>query len=331
VEGLILIERLGRHGEVLERLRQRLAAGERLRIGRAWDADVLLDDPHVAAEHAWLRRDPDGRLYLDDAGSLNGVIDAESALRAESWPIDGRRTLRLGQTRLRILDGRIPVDAERPLLEPDRVGWFSPFALLIGSLGLSFLFDWMGQTGEFRSSTLLTTLLLGGLVMLGWSFAWSLLTRLFSGELRFLRHLRVVALGSIAASLLMVAVQYLSYNLTLKAIARFSFAGYWLLFAGVCWMHLHVLGPGHPRGKLAAMAGLAALAIGLQAMNQLQPRQGQPLPPRYVGNVVPPAFRLRPEQTEAEFLARAEALKAALDTLRSEEDGEDGDDGAAPL
>ena len=70
-ERVALIEWLDRDGHV-----QRGADVQRwpLSLGRALDNTVVLDDPHVAAHHAVLDLDAEGRLQLQALPSLNGVL-----------------------------------------------------------------------------------------------------------------------------------------------------------------------------------------------------------------------------------------------------------------
>lgn len=323
---LALVERLGRHGEVLERWRLPVPAGGSVCIGRDLHADVLLlDDPHVALLHAHLQRDADGALQIADAGSLNGVIDDASGRRAALWPIAAQRVFRIGGSRLRIHDGRALQEPERALPQPVARAGLRAFGWLLLAMGSSLLADWLEQVGEVRSSALLTALLAGTLLLLAWSFAWSLVTRLFGGELRFLRHLRVIAIGSLLASLLMAAVQYLGYGLLLEPLARYAYVGYWLLFAAICYAHLRVLGDGHRRLKAAVMLGMALVAIGLQSLALWQPRGGEDRSLRYVRSVVVPAFRLRPLQDVDTFFTRAAALQADLDAARADDARDDAD------
>ena len=62
---MIWVEILGRHGDVLARHR---CDGVETRIGRAYDNDVVLDDPTVAAHHVRVWRGDDGRLFAEDRG-----------------------------------------------------------------------------------------------------------------------------------------------------------------------------------------------------------------------------------------------------------------------
>lgn len=326
MEALIIVERLGRHGELLERQRLRLAPGQSLRIGRGWDAELHLDDPHVALHHATLCCDDSGAVAIIDAGSVNGIVDLASGRRGQRFALGEPLDLRLGHVRLRILDGRAAQPAERPLAQASaEVSWVQAFAWLLAALGISLLLDWAGQVGEIRSSVLLTGALLAGVVMLAWSFGWALVTRLFAGEMRFLRHLRVIAVGSLAASAMVLAVQYFSYGFAFEPLVRFAYAGYWLLFAAICWRHLKVMGPGHPRAKALVVLCMALAAIGLQSLSLFQPRGGEQREARYVRNVVVPAFRLRPLEDVGGFLQRAAALEPALIEARSEDEDADGD------
>jgi hypothetical protein len=63
--------------------------GHVITIGRAPSNDVVIDDPTVSAQHAWLTKAPSG-YYLKDLGSTNGtqisgvsITDAELKDRAE--------------------------------------------------------------------------------------------------------------------------------------------------------------------------------------------------------------------------------------------------------
>jgi len=70
---MIWIDVLSRHGEVASR--SRIAADE-ARVGRAFDNDVVLDDPHVAPHHLRVFRGEDGELVAEDLGTVNGLYYA---------------------------------------------------------------------------------------------------------------------------------------------------------------------------------------------------------------------------------------------------------------
>ena len=79
---MMWIEVLGRDGEVLAR--SRIDAAE-ARIGRAFDNDVVVNDPYVAPYHLRVHRGEDGVLVAEDLATLNGLYAEHGAAR------DGRR------------------------------------------------------------------------------------------------------------------------------------------------------------------------------------------------------------------------------------------------
>ena len=106
-----LIEWLDGHGQVL---RSSPVYGWPCVLGRAVQADVHLDDPCTAAEHAVLSLDGQGvRLTVGD--TVNGVLLGERHLsRGESAVMAAGQTCRLGHLRLRV---RLPHEA----LAPERI------------------------------------------------------------------------------------------------------------------------------------------------------------------------------------------------------------------
>jgi serine phosphatase RsbU (regulator of sigma subunit) len=71
---------------------------ECVRIGRAADNELPLDDPNVSRNHARLSRRPDG-FYLEDAGAKNGVFVNGTRVEGEARLFPGDR-FRLGSTTL---------------------------------------------------------------------------------------------------------------------------------------------------------------------------------------------------------------------------------------
>ena len=100
-ERLALIEILERDGRVRQ---QASVSAWPLAIGRALDNDLVLDDPHVAAHHAVLETDADGRLWLAVGETSNGVRLGRRTLRTgERLELPaGAAPLQLGHTRLRL-------------------------------------------------------------------------------------------------------------------------------------------------------------------------------------------------------------------------------------
>jgi pSer/pThr/pTyr-binding forkhead associated (FHA) protein len=83
----------------------RLRSGSRVRIGRAPDNDLVIDDPTVSSAHAELR-DEGGRWVVSDLGSTNGTYvnysGADAERRVAVNALKGGSTVRFGEVRLRL-------------------------------------------------------------------------------------------------------------------------------------------------------------------------------------------------------------------------------------
>ncbi|GAA0712822.1 FHA domain-containing protein [Dokdonella soli] len=308
------IEVLSRHREVASR--QRVATNA-VTIGRAYDNDVVLDDPHVAAHHLRLVRGDDGAWVAEDLGSLNGLFADGQHQRQARVVLNGGTTLRIGHTGLRLRTSAQPVPAEQPLLR-SAPSWPLALGCLALVFGLALLDLWLRETGEPKLIGYLTPLLTLAVMVAIWTSAWSVLSRIFGGHARFGLHLLIVGAGLLAYTLYEQASELGAFALSWTALARSVYAGAWLAFAAVCFAHLRVLGNTRLPLKAIAVLALAALGIGMQSLKQSDWRAnyGQPVT---LQRLEPPSLRIVSAHSEIVFFANVASLKAGLDKARSEE------------
>jgi hypothetical protein len=181
---LAVVEFLGRHGEVVRReLLERLP----VELGRAYDNDIVLDDPYVAARHLRIAAAPDGFL-LTDLGSRNGMRAIGSKRSANRLEVDAETVVRLGHTQLRVrsasyaLPEELPIKPERPYR---RALLF--LATLLASLAYFGLCDYLDSYQPLDWGLLgsVMAVFLGGLLL--WLGVWSSMSRVISGRLSGLR------------------------------------------------------------------------------------------------------------------------------------------------
>ncbi|NCT68549.1 MAG: FHA domain-containing protein [Rhodanobacteraceae bacterium] len=295
-------------------LRQRVA-GPTLTVGRAWDNDLVLDDPHVAAHHLRLTRDADGAWRAEDLGSVNGLFVDDVRVSA---PVElaAASVLRIGQTQLRLRTSAEPVPAERPLAR-GRPAWPLALAGLAATSALTLLELWLAETGEPKLLRYLAPALANAGLLLVWALGWSVLTRVFDGRLRFGLHLLVVCAGVVLYQAWEQLAALGAYALAWTALARTPTVVAWLLFAAVCYAHLRVLGPARLRLKALATAALAVLGITLHSLSESEARtnSGQVAT---LQRLAPPVLRLAPARSAEAFFGDAATLAAPLDAARSE-------------
>ncbi|MGH3244947.1 MAG: ATP-binding cassette domain-containing protein [Trebonia sp.] len=122
-----------------------------LRIGRAPDNDLVVDDLIVSRYHAELRKTPDGRYEITDLGSHNGTY--VNGRRISAQPLTGSDTVGIGHSTFRLAggglrqfadDGEVTVTAQELVVTVaggkvllDRVSFAMPEKCLVGVIGPS--------------------------------------------------------------------------------------------------------------------------------------------------------------------------------------------------
>jgi hypothetical protein len=317
---MIWVEILSWHRDVTARFG---VAGDAAQIGRGYDNDVVIDDPYVAARHVRVFRDETGRLVAEDAGSKNGMFLDRGVTPQARIVIDAERPIRIGHTLLRIRDAAYAVPAERVAggrVHTSRTGQIQLAAtaagLAIAVLGTEALFLWLAQTGEPRGSTYLNSLLFVSGMVLSWVAFWTILSRVFSGQVRFAQHLVVALSGSLLLTLDREFGQFAAFAFTWPAAVSYQYVVQSCIVAGVCFFQLRELGRSHLMFKGAVVAALLGVAITVQAVQQSEAVSdfGQQA---VVRRLMPPALRLGPVRDESDFFAEIERLKSGLDRDRN--------------
>lgn len=304
------IEILSRHGDVVAR--HRCATGE-IRIGRAYDNDIVLDDPYVAVSHLRVFCDERGDWIAEDLGSVNGMFAERDKRRQQRIVLDGNRTIRIGHTQLRLRRASHQVPRERVAQTSARV---LSIVLALGAvvLGIEALDLWLQETAEPKLSRYLVPLLVLPLVVAGWTAAWAIVTRIFSGQSRFERHLLIATTAVLATSLYNDLGELLAFAASWSAVTTYGYIGAWCVLAVTCFFHAREVGRSHLRLKAGLVGMLMVIGIAIQSVGQFDGRDVQP--PREV-RFLPPVLRIAPLQTDAAFFADIDRLKSKLDRLKA--------------
>jgi len=312
---MIWVEILSRHRDIAARVR---IAGPEARIGRGYDNDVIVDDPYVAVRHLRVFRDEAGQLVAEDMGSVNGTFLDRGRSRLARIIVDGDKPIRIGQTYLRVRGVNYAVERERPA-RPER--WMLPIlaAAALGgmTLGISLLKVWFSQTSESRVSSYLMPSLVLIATVLAWAGLWALLSRVFSGQSRFLRNLMIVLVGAFAITLYNELAQIFAFAWTWPVGVTYQYVSIWSIIAAMCFFHLREVGRVRLWLKGAIVTTVLAILIAVQALQQSEAffDSGRQITTRLL---MPPSFRAVPSRDEAAFFGEIADLKAKLDRDRSQ-------------
>lgn len=308
-DGAIWLEVLSRHRDVAARYR--LSDGE-MTVGRGYDNDVILDDPYVAPRHLRIVRDETGHWIAEDLGSANGLFAERGKRRQSRVVLDDDSVVRIGQTFLRLRRSSHTVAPERVLQHAGRA---LGVALVLGviALALTALTLWLGETAEPKLSGYLVPLLSLPLAVLAWSGIWAILTKIFSGQARFERHLLIAVSAVLASWVIEQGGEFLVFAASWPSVATYGYVAVWLLSAIVIFLHLRVIGPSRLRLKGGLVAALMLVGIAIQSVSLFDGRDRQT---RQETALLPPGLRLAPMQSDASFFTAVAGLRAQLDEDR---------------
>lgn len=322
-----LIERLDRQGHVLQ---STMVYRWPLRIGRSFDADLVLDDPHLAPLHAQLY-EADGHLYVLVGESVNGAFLGEHHLQSgEEQELGKHRAMRLGNTRLRVRLAGDEMAPERPLDrhlahvagKPQGPLWRVVLPLLLLTLAYTVFDEWLDNDPGTPLSNYLSSSLMLLSVTAGWTLFWALGSKLFQGSLEFMAHLRLALLYGLVWAAVDAVLPLLAYALDWPVLSHASGVVGAAVLCTLVWAHLGLILPAHRRGVTAGVLTMYAVGVGLHVWFNEQ-RTGQPFTERYATALPPPAWRLVGTSPSTVLLQDARTLKAKLDKQAKEDRGDD--------
>lgn len=316
--------------EVRDR-RQHLLSRQRVerfpvRIGRAYDNDVILDDRHVDAHHAVLSLDDDGVVAIEDLGSVNGLRDgARGAISPRIRLVSGG-SVRLGETVLRVLDAAHSVARAVPLAHESRIARLvrAPGAAWIaigGSLLLSMLMaSFRLYDGESAVAAVSAAFLVLALLSV-WAGIWAIVGRAQGGRAGFLTHLAIASLATAAGTLWTAATGYLEFlwpDLPGRSILESVGTG--AIFIAALSAHLSLVSTLPHRRRLLTAGAVTLGLVGLVAVGELSDSSDFDNGLHYSDELRPVGASIAHTVTLEEFLRDAGRMQPELDSLAREND-----------
>jgi hypothetical protein len=315
MDKVVWVEVLSRRRDVAARYR---FAGPEVRIGRAYDNDVVLDDPFVAAHHVRLFHSEGGELVAEDVGSANGLFLDREKQRRQRIVIDGERPIRIGHSHLRIRHGGHAVAPERIAMHAPRALPVAVIAfLIVAILGIEVVSAWLSDTSEPKLSNYLVRLLpvVGAIAV--WIAGWALASRLVSGQAHLERNLLIALTCVLIYSLYNEFSQFSAFALSWNALSDYGYLVMWGILGAAFFLHWREASPTRPALKAAVVVLLLTLAGAYQALKQYE------LPSDFgrqvtMRRLMPPSLRLAPASDQGAFFDNVERLKTKLDRDRAE-------------
>jgi hypothetical protein len=319
VDTLTIVELLDRRGRVRERHH---VSELPFRIGRAYENDLILDDPTVGPNHAVLERN-DGALSLTDLDSVNGLVHERA--KRERIPVGEDTTVRLGRSVLRfrspafVVPPALPVEVQGGGLLSSLGHW----GTVPAAIAVALFTTYMGSVREnyipFTWAPVLTDLLTTGVVLAGWAGLWALLTRVLTPRGRFLAHLAIAAIWFLCDTLLDAATEYARFFVGSIAGVEVGSALVALAFGALLFYgHISLTRAlsGWARRSLCLVLSLILVGV-LQLESALFAVDWTYTLP-YWSRLQPVATRWLPTEDRATFFDAAGRIEGELETLAAE-------------
>ena len=200
----MIVEQLGTTNNVLDRHK---FDQHSVCLGRAFDNDVILSDEHADASHAKLSFDDEGRLWLEDLGSVNGIRRPRHKAHIERTEVKSGEVFLIGRSRIRVYLGTHPVaPAVKIRLSEVFLLWLGKPQVTV-MLALVFLASkvlgaWLSTIGEFRWSQVVERNLGEVITFLALAVGVYFLSVLFRRGGNFLAHLSLLIMVFLLSSVL---------------------------------------------------------------------------------------------------------------------------------
>ena len=319
-----VVELLGRDGRAA--LVQRVTHWP-VRIGRSPACDIVLDDSHVAAEHAELQLQPDGsvRLMLLDTRN-GGSVAGRRLATGEAAGLPKGGAFQLAGCSLRLRTSADELAPEQTLMVHPVRHWALLPLLLLSMVFFQWVDRWSAVDPDARWVDYASPLLAPLAFVLGWAGLWSLASQIFQHRFPFTIHLRRALLVIVGLQLLEWLLPALAYALSWPRLMVLESLATPVAAAALVAWHARLVWPGARRTLNGGIAALVLLGLGLQVGSRQE--QQYVFGPPYLASLPPPALRIASPQPAETLIESLKPLKAELaKQARKDNEGFDEDAG----
>jgi len=315
-----VIEILNRSGQVLQRL---MYSGGIIRVGRAYDNDIIIGDPFVCPHHLIISTD-EGRIILQDLDSLNGTWNRKGKVRLSKAELPENELLQFGhsQLRFRAVDSTVEParkdTARRGMFDLLGRVWMLPLAATVSVLSLA-AGNTLDSPRDISVAAHVGQLDYPLLGMMFWAGFWALINRLIAHRSNFKIHLSIVALAVAALFLNSQGVTLLGFALGWsESVAWIKTVGQILIIGTALIIHMKFATHGRAWVQAVGAGVFATILMGIPQYEELSRSRDFSSLPGLEPLLKPPAYRLVEGVSVDEFFKRSDALREKLEKDTSE-------------
>lgn len=293
-------------------------------IGRGYDSDVILSDPHICAEHLSIEYNGEHWVVIDTK-SINGSFLGDGKNSANEHIIASGDIITLGKSQVRVVFPNHPV-AETITLSPfeNLINLTKhPVALFLNITFFAALTAWisfLNSPTEINYTQLLVQAIGAALLFSIWPAAVSLVSHLTKHEARFLTQLGVC----------FVFYNIIWANDFIETFIRFNTSSYFplaklliivpiIITFCIAWMNCYI---GFHMGsvrRIVVSISLTTLLFGGTYLVQLSKKPDFSIRPQFDATLLSPAFLIAPSSSVNEFIDSADKLFNKVNEAKKDE------------
>ena len=317
----IIIEEITRGHKLLGRHR---FSNQIINIGRGYDNDVIISDPHVCADHLQLQFDGED-WFVQDQGSINGSFFDGKKEKTLQHKVRSGDIIRIGKSQLRLLFPTHAV-AESLAISPfeNLINVMRhPAALAFNVIVFTLIACWVINLNNIEEVTLTQLLVPTIGLTLGfvfWPVILALISHLTKHEARFWSQMGI----SFFFFNLMWLSDALEYIIHFNTSSSFSLS--WLMTTvslviafGLFWLNCYVGFHTSARRRNIISASLVLLLFGSSFIIQLSQKPDFNPHPKFNTTIISPMFLFTSSSDVETFVNDSKALFDKVDKIAEEE------------
>lgn len=283
--------------------------GACVRIGRAYDNDLIIDEIHVSPHHAELRRDEAGTWWLHDLASSNGLMNRRHQRQPSPMRVSSGDEVLLGKVHLRFYDPQHPVEEAISLGTAETLLYTltSPvLALVIVLCAIVLLtgIEWQQTFKPLRWKEFLPEAIGLPLSAVVWASIWAGIGRVLKHDSRFVAQIIVSFAYLITMQLWLIVTAVVAFNSSSFVVLKTLFyGGGGLLFALLLALNMRIATSIGTRQRIYYANGVAWMVVALVVIFSeygVRERFGNP---QYVNLMFPPVTRMAPSISADQYEA----------------------------
>jgi len=320
----IIIEEISRGHKLIG---QHKLSKDDILIGRGYQNDIILSDPHICPDHLQLKFNGEHWL-IEDQGTINGSYLEDGKTDLNNHIINSGDIFSIGKSLLRI------VFVNHPVAETVRFSAFENFinimrhpVMLALSISLfavvtGYIF-YLNRPTEANLSQLLAPVIGMSLLFSAWPVGVALMSHLTKHEARIMTQL---------------GISFAFFNLLwvsdiIQSIVKFNFSSNWPLSnlfslipiaLAFClfWLNSYIGFHMTARRRIIVSAGLTLLFFGGSYLIQLSNKPEFSSRPHYDATIMTPGFMILPSSDVDKFILDSEKLFAKAQKEAAKKKGE---------